>query len=307
MPLTLVEAAKINSGEILLSTIMEEYARQSDPLRVLPIQDIEGNALKYNREQALPGIGFRGVNQAYTESVGVINPIMEPLVIAGGDLDVDRFIVQTMGEGQRATHTLMKVKSLALAWTLKFIKGDSTSDPKEFDGLQVRLVGGQLVSNSAGTGAALSLVNLDALIDAVQSPTHLIMNKTMRRRLTAASRLSTVGGFINYTQDEFGRQITQYGELPILIADEDHTSSQILPFTEAAAGGGTASTSIYCISVADNGVTGIQNGQMDVRDLGELQDRPVFRTRVEWYSGMAIFQSKSAARLYGITDAAVVA
>jgi hypothetical protein len=46
---------------------------------------------------------------------------------------------------------------------------------------------------------------------------------------------------------------------------------------------------------------------MDVRDLGELQTQPVSRTRCEWYSGLAIFQGKSAARLYDITDAAVVA
>jgi hypothetical protein len=307
MALTLVEAAKINSGDVLRSTIIEEFARQSDILRVLPFEDISGNALKYNREEALPGIGFRGVNEAYTESVGVLNPIMEPLVIAGGDLDVDRFIVQTMGPQTRASHTLLKVKALALAVTGKFIKGDSTSDPREFDGLQVRLVGDQLVSNGSSTGAALSLGNLDAAIDAVDNPTALVMNKTMRRRLTAASRTTSVGGFITFEQDNFGRQQTRYGELPILIADEDQTGAQILPFTEAAEGGGTASTSIYVVSFADSGVTGIQNGTMDVRDLGELDEKPVFRTRVQWYPGIAIFQSKSASRLYGITNAAVVA
>lgn len=306
MALTLVEAAKLNSGDVLRSTIIEEFARQSDLLRVLPFDNIEGNALKYNREQSLPGIGFRGVNEAFAESVGVLNPIMEPLVIAGGDLDVDRFIVQTMGASQRSVQTLMKVKALALAWAAKLIKGDSTSDMREFDGLQTRLVGDQLVSNGSSTGAALSLANLDAVIDAVDSPTHLVMNKTMRRRLTTATRDTTVGGQINYSQDEFGRRVAMYAELPILIVDEDHTGSAVLPFTEAAEGGGSTSTSIYVLSMTPNGLTGIQNGTMSVRDLGELDDKPVFRTRVEWYSGIAIFQSKAAARLYGITNAAVL-
>lgn len=81
---------------------------------------------------------FRGVNEAYTESTGVINPQTEPLVIAGGDLDVDKFIVSTMGIEQRSVQEAMKIKSLALAWTKAFIKGDSVTDNKTFDGLQAR-------------------------------------------------------------------------------------------------------------------------------------------------------------------------
>ena len=44
----------------------------------------------------------------------------------------------------------------------------------------------QLVENHATTGGALSIANLDALLDAVDNPTHLVMNKTMARRLNAA-------------------------------------------------------------------------------------------------------------------------
>jgi len=66
MALTLVEAAKINPGDVLKSAIIEQYARTSDILRVLPFEDIQGNAVKYNQESALPGVGFRGVNEGYT-------------------------------------------------------------------------------------------------------------------------------------------------------------------------------------------------------------------------------------------------
>jgi hypothetical protein len=103
MALTLVEAAKLNSGDVVRSSIIEMFARSSDILRVLPFQGIAGNALKYNREDILPGVGFRGVNEAYTESTGVLNPITETLAIAGGDLDVDRYLIQTMGAGTRAS------------------------------------------------------------------------------------------------------------------------------------------------------------------------------------------------------------
>jgi hypothetical protein len=309
MALTLVEAAKLYAGDPVRSAIIELYARNSDILRTLPFMEIQGNAYKYNREETLPGIGFRGVNEAYTESTGILNPITEPLVIAGGDLDVDKFIVDTMGANQRSVQEAMKVKALSLNWTLKFIKGDQTSEPREFDGLQVRCTGDQVID--AGTtsgGDALSLAKLDELIDAVENPQYLIMNKTMRRRLTQASRTYTVGGFITYSQDEFGRTQTVYNDLPILIADKDNDGNQILPFTEVSYNSGTStSASIYCVSFGDGMLMGLQNGGMDVRDLGEIQIKPCFRTRVEWYNGVAVFNGRSAARLRYISNAAITA
>ena len=121
------------------TAIVEMYARNADILRVLPFDNIAGNALKYNREDILPGVGFRGVNEGFTESVGVLNPITESLVIAGGDLDVDRFITQTMGANQRSVQEGLKVKALAHRWTLAFIKGDSRLTHASLTGLQRRI------------------------------------------------------------------------------------------------------------------------------------------------------------------------
>ena len=308
MALTLVEAAK-RSTNPLQSGVIEMFARSSDIMMALPFQGIQGNALRYNREETLPGIGFRGVNEAYAESTGILNPITEPLVIAGGDLDVDMFILNTMGMDQRTAQEAMKVKALSLAWSAAFLRGDSTTDPRSFDGLQARVTGAQLSNVGAvGAGAALSLLALDALIDSVDSPTHLIMNKTMRRRLTQAARTPAIGGNVNWEQDQFGRQQAFYNDLPILIADYDNLGNQVLPFAEPTPNGTPAqTTSIYCVSLQPSMLVGIQNGEIDVRDLGELDTQPVMRTRVEWYAGVAAFHGRCAARLRNITNAAVVA
>lgn len=310
MAMTLVEAAKqaANGGAQLRSSIIQMFAEQSDILRTLPFSPINGNALRYNREETLPGVGFRGVNEAYTEDIGVINPVTEPLVIAGGDLDVDKFILTTMGADQRTVREAMKVKALGHRWTKAFIKGDSTSDAREFDGLQVRLTGTQKISaGSTSGGTALSLAKLDELIDAVDSPTHLIMNRSMRRRLSAAARLTTVGGYITYSLDEFGRTVTRYNDLPILLTDQDNTGAEYLAFDEAASAGASTATSIYCVSLREGMLSGIQSGDMTVTDLGELQTKPVLRTRVEWYAGIALFHARAAARLWSIGDLAAVA
>lgn len=307
MALTLVEAAKRYQNPVQ-SAIVEMFPTYSDVLQFLPFNSIQGSAMRYNREETLPGVGFRGVNESYTESTGVLNPVTEPLVIGGGDLDVDAFILRTQGADQRSVQEAMKVKALALRWTETFIKGDNATEPREFDGLQTRLTGSQVISaGTTANGAALSLAKLDELIDAVDSPTHLIMNKAMRRRLSAAARLSTVGGYITYTPDAFGRKIMQYNDLPILIADQDETGTDILGFTEAAYSGTSTATSIYCVSFTEGMMTGIQSGEPMVKDLGELETKPVFRTRVEWDCGIAIFHAKAAARLKHIGDLAVVA
>ena len=301
MAITLLEAAKLNSGDVYKAGVLQKFAETSDILRVLPFEGIAGNSLKYNVEETLPGIGFRGVNESFDESTGIINPKTESLTIAGGDLDVDKFIVDTMGTDQRSVQEAMKIKALALAWTRTFIKGDNESEPREFDGLQVRLTGDALIANHA-TGAGLSLAKLDEAIDEVDGANYLIMSKSIRRRLTVAARTAAVGGNITYTQDEFGRQVTKYNDIEILIAGKDNTNTEILGFTET---GSTAS--IYIVAFGEGEVSGLENGGMDVRDMGELESKPAFRTRVEWYSGMGVFAPRTAARLKNITDAAATA
>ena len=306
MALTLLEAAKLNPGDVIKNSIIELYAGSSDILTYLPFEDISGNALSYNREGKLPGVGFRGVNESYTASTGVLNPVTESLVIAGGDLDVDKFIVQTMGANQRAAHEAMKVRALSLAWTAKFFNGDTASDPREFDGLKTRIAGSQKIqAGSTDNGTPLSLNKLDEAIDQTLNPTHIIMNKAMRRRLTTAARNYQVGGFITYDKDAFGRTITKYNDLPILIVDLDNDGNSIIGNTEACTGGTATGTSVYVVSFGDNMLTGIQNGGVDVRDLGELQTSPVFRTRVEWYNGIAAFNGRAATRIWSISDAAI--
>lgn len=308
MALTLVEAAKLDSGDVIRSAVIELYAGSSDILANLPFESIQGNALKYNRESSLPGIGFRGVNEAYTPSTGIVNPMTEALVIAGGDLDVDKFIIDTMGGNQRAVHEGMKIRALSLAWTRKFIKGDTASDPREFDGLQVRVTGSQIISaGSTANGAALSLATMDEAIDQTLNPTHLIMSKAMARKFSTAARSTSVGGYITYAPDALGRRIMQYNDLPILTVDLDNAGVAILPFAEAAASGTDTATSIYVVSMTADGLQGLQNGTVNVRDLGELQTAPVFRTRIEWYNGMAIYNGRAVTRIKNIGNLAIVA
>ena len=305
--ITLFEASKLNPGEVLRNTVIEHFARTSDLLRVTQFINVDGGAYVYNMEGSLPGVAFRGVGEAYTASAGIMNPETERLRVAGGDLDVDLATLKMTSEDVRGAHELKKVKALSLTIGAKMINGDSTADPREFDGLRVRITGDQLLENgSTDGGDALSIANLRDLIDQVDDPTHLIMSKKMRNLLSAAATDSSIGGYITYTQDEFGSRVTMFDGLPIVIIDYDANGDQIVAFDEVGFTGSTATaTSIYCVNMGDEGVIGLQNGIMEVRDLGELQAQPVMRTRVEWLVGMAVMHGRAAARLRGISNAAV--
>jgi hypothetical protein len=308
MALTLIEAAKMETGDVYRAGVIEYYAGSSEILQILPFEDIAGNAYKYNQEQSLPGVGFRGVNESYAPSTGVINPQTESLVIAGGELDVDTFIVKTMpGSDIRGVHERMKLRSLALSVTKKFIKGDSASDPREFDGLQKRLTGNQLIAaGNTANGTPLSLEKLDEAIDQTLNPTHIVMNKALRRKMTVAARDTTIGGYISYETNAFGQQVMMYNGLPIVTVDLDNAGAEILPFSEAATSGTATATSLYVLSVGDGAVMGIQNsGGMMVEDLGVLQSEPKYRTRVEWFMGLCILNGRAATRLYSISNAAI--
>lgn len=307
---TLLQAAEMANGrdEVKRGAIIELFA-EPDLLRVLPFLDIQGGAYSYIQEGQLPGVAFRGINESYTTTSGVVNPQVERLRIAGGDLDVDKSLLKTHGPSIRSTQEAMKVKALALYLAGKLVNGDSQVDAREFDGLRVRIIGDQKIAAGATPGGdPLSLSVLDEAIDQVDGANYLLMSKKMRNRLSAASRQTGVAGFITWDKDDFGTRIAYYNDLPILVTDYDDKNQQVIAFNEACPGGGaTTGTSIYVLAIGDSGVVGLQNGVMEVTDLGEVPDKPVLRTRVEWLISLAVLNGRAAARVWGIKDAPVVA
>lgn len=304
MSITLLEAAKLVQNP-LQRGVIEIFPRVSPVLERLPFFNVNGQAYVYNQEETLPGVAFRGINGSYTESTGVVNPVTERLYVLGGISAVDRALVKTQGNvnSLRATYDGMKAKAVALEFTKKFFKGSSETDPNEFDGLEARLTGNQVINagNTSG-GDALTTDKLDELIDSVQgSPDVLFMNKAMRRKVNALVRESSQA--TEAVSDAFGRRLFSYAGIPIAVIEEDKDGNLILPFTEDNPGGGTAaSTSIYAVRFgAAEWVSGLQAGAMDVEDLGLNSTK--YETLIEWICGMGVFHPKAAARLRGIKNA----
>lgn len=307
--LTILEYAKLNPGTVLRDGVIKQFADRSMILEMLPFMDIAGNAYAYNRETTLPGIAWRGINESYTESTGAINPQAETLKILGGDADTDVQLVKQFGQGRRAVDVNMKVKAAAHAFASAFIEGDNSTDPRQIDGLRTRLTGSQKLSNgSTNGGDPLSLYNLDRLIDLVDDPSALLFPKSLRTRLTPAARSTSVGGNVTWDVEQFGRRVLRYNDIPVIVPYESNQGTDFMAFDEIGAGGATATaSSVYCVSFGPEGVFGIQNSPIEVRDLGEVDDTPAYRTRIEWAPGIVLASAYGAARLYGISNAAIVA
>lgn len=317
MAVTLAQAALLSEND-LQQGVIETFVQLSAVLDRLPLMSIEGNAYAYNVEATLPGVAFRSVNEAYVESTGTVNQLTESLVIMGGDADVDRFIVQTRGNinDQRATQTRLKVKAASYLFQDTFFNGDVAVNPKAFDGLKKRLTGAQVVDYSTnGTGVNVDdtvrngfFDALDSLVAAVPgldgSNGAIYANSGLVAKIRSAGR--RIGGVEMVREDMTGKRVLQWNGIPVLDPGLNLAGTAVLPQTEVQGTSGATASSIYAVKFGqdetDGGVTGLTNGGIMVDDLGQLQSAPVFRTRIEFYCGNAVFGGRAAARLRGVLN-----
>ena len=296
MALNLSEAKKHTTNPQELAIVSELAA--GPLLSVLPFREIQGNGLFWKREESLGDVGFRNYNANYAEAYAEVSQQSESLRLFGGDIKIDRAILELEGPESRAYQVQAKTRAMRLSWESLFINGDSNQSPSEFDGLAARLPAADYATNSqvirnAGAAAALDLGALDEAIDAVDAQggtKYLVMSKSARRHLTKTARNSAQ---IDIARNEFGYQQMVYAGLPVIELDRDHQNAAILDSAPA-------DQSIYVVTFGNDLLTGIQNGGVQVRDLGESSASPQVVIRVEWYCGLAMVNGRSAARLTNV-------
>ena len=177
----------------------------------------------------------------------------------------------------------------------------------EFDGLRRRIVNGQLfaATGNPATNGGLKLEVLDEAIDAVPGANVIVCNLSFGRKLTKAAKNRDIAGDITYTVDDFGRRVTRYNGIPLVFVERDDQEREIIDFNEIGpdAGAGAVCSSAYVLALGEGKCHGIQNGILEVEDLGKMESKPAYLTRLEWLIGMAIPNGRAAARIWGITKA----
>lgn len=297
MALLLSEAAKL-STDVLQRGVIETILKDSPVLERLPFMTIEGNSYKYTQENTLGSADFYGVNGTWSESAATFTQQSDTLSILGGDADMDNFIQRTASsvQDQRAIQVAKKAKAVAHKFEETFVYGDTATDPNAFKGIANLITNSDQILEAGANGAALTLTMLDQLIDRVKGgkPDMLLMSKRSRRKLKGL--LTASAHYLERGESSFGRQVMMYDGIPVEVSD-------FILDTETK-GSSSACSSIYALSFgAEEALAGLQNGGIEVIDVGQMETKDATRVRIRWYCGLALFNQLRCAKLVGVTGA----
>jgi hypothetical protein len=290
----------------------------SDFINLLPQKPIKGTTYKYRVEEVAPGVAWRDVNEAYSESTGVIAPRIESTMIVGGDIFLDNALLRNQRSGGdavdlKAEQYDMKARSMARELERAYFEGDDLVNPKEMPGLRRRLTGAQVIQAALNAGATLTLGMIDSLIDAVDASIgqiHLFMNITNARKLTNLVLAGPANGAmqIQYTSvNDTETRITRYAGIPVHSVIDGWDATTLLGFDEDPGNGTATSSSIYAVIFDEQmGVCGLISGGdgdplVSVREVGETTaGAPGLMGRIECYPGLMIKSPRCCARLRNV-------
>jgi hypothetical protein len=294
MALLLAEAAKL-STDTLQRGVIETIIYDSPVLQTLPFMTIEGNSYRYNQENTLGNADFYAVNAVWAESAATFTQQAATLAILGGDADVDNFIQRTLSniQDQRAVQVAKKAKAVRNRFESSFVTGSVVADPNSFNGVGALITNANQIVTAGANGAALTLAMLDDLIDRVKGgkPEMLLMSKRSRRKLKSLLVAST--HYIERGESSYGRQVMMYDGIPVEVSDW-------VPDNEVQGGSGAVCSTIYALSLGPESLMGLQNGGVEVVDVGQLETKDAARVRIRWYCGLALFNQLRTAKLIGI-------
>lgn len=303
MPLLQTEAAKL-SNNVLEQGVIEEIITSDAMYSMLPFMHIMGKAYVYNREHSLSEADFLSPYDTVNEGAADFTEIVSQLKILVGDVDVDNFLEETQSDSnnQTAVQIAAKAKGMARKFQRALAQGDSSLDPKSFDGLpRLSDPANTLVANAnGGNGEALTFARLDTLLRMVPLGCDALVMRGGTHDAVLAS-LRTLGGTRpdHIVLPQYSNvPIPVYRGIPILIND-------FLSGTEVM-GTNPGTCSIYAVRFNEaDGLHGIFGGPtagVRMETVGTLQTKDAMRYRMKWYVGTVLKSTKSLARLQGIAN-----
>lgn len=296
---TLVESAKL-TNDMLLAGVIENVVTTNPLYEVMPFMEIEGNALAYNRENALGDVQFLGVGGTVTaKAAATFTRVTSSLTTLIGDAEVNGLIEATRSNvtDQKAAQVGSKAKSIGRQYQTTMITGDGTSDT--FVGLSTLCASGQKIP----TVGAYDLSDLDALIDLVKDKDGVVDYFMMPARsvrtyfgLLRGLGGASIGDVITLPS---GRKLPSYRGIPIFTND----------YIPINGGVGTDETTIFAGTFDDgsgqhgiSGLTATGASGMRVQEVGAKETADETITRVKMYCGLALFSALGLAALTGVTN-----
>ena len=230
MAVTLAQA-KLNVQDDIQAGIIDEFAKSSYLLNNIPFDDVVsplggGASLTYGYTRLVtqPTADFRAVNEEYTPQEVKKQRYTVDLKIFGGAFEIDRIIAGMGGiVDEVQLQAAQKAKAASALFCDTVINGDSATNAKAFDGLDVALTGTdtEVTTTADLSTSALVTTNYMAFLDEFDeflsnlngTPDALLMNSKMAAKMRAVARRA---GMYQTTQDAYGRTVEQYGGIPFV-------------------------------------------------------------------------------------------
>jgi hypothetical protein len=304
---TLAESAKL-SLDLLVQGVIENVITVNPIFQVLPFDQIEGNSLKYNRENALGDAEFITVGDTIVaKAAATFTSVTSSLTVLIGDAEVDHFIQTTRSNmtDQKAVQVASKAKSIGRKYQDTMVNGDDSVVTDSFDGMLI-LTAASMKHATATNGENLSFAILDALMDLVvakdgQVDFFMMPARTIRAYLALLRALG--GAAINETVAlPGGTQQISYRSVPIFRNDW-------IPVNQVQGSSGSVCTTVFAGCFDDgsrkvglSGLTTTNNSGVFVTEVGESETKNETITRVRFYSGLALFSEKALASASGILN-----
>ena len=223
MAMTLAEM-KVGMSDKVAEQVVDTFLRESEILQLLPfdncVSPTGGSTLTYSYVQKkLPATAeFRAINSEYTTSQTTLESKTANLKIFGGAFEMDRVLKNSEGKYNNMAFQLEeKIKAAISLFHYTLINGNSTTQTKEFDGLDKMLAGTSTEFNN-GTGSAIDLstiektkANMDQFYELLQNliketeADALLMNTKMISKIQTIARLL---GYRTETEEAFGKKVT---------------------------------------------------------------------------------------------------
>lgn len=276
MAVTLAQA-KLNTQDKLQMSVIDEFRKSSFLLDNLPFDNTVGPSggtftYGYHRLITQGTAGFRAVNEEYTASEVEKKRYTVDLKIFGGAFKIDR-VIANMGSAidEVSLQMQQKIKAASALFSDTVINGDSATDAKAFDGLNVALTGSSTEFNASGTVIDLStaekikasadefLLRLHkALATLDGKPTALMGNSDM---IATLEFLAKYTGRYQTTQNEFGQYISTYNGVPLIDLGAKAGSNSPIVGNDASKG-----TSLYFVRFGLDGFHAVSpSGQLPIQ------------------------------------------
>ena len=275
MAITLAEM-KVGMADKVFDQVIDTFLRESEILQLLPFDNCVspsgGSTLTYSYVQAvLPSTAeFRALNTEYTDSAAKLEKKSADLKIFGGKFPMDRVLKQSEGKFNNLAFQMeQKIKAAISLFHYTIINGDSTTNNKEFDGLDKMLAGTTSEFNKSAvldvstaeklkTNADQFYELLTTLIRETDADALLMNSKSIAKVQTLARIL----GYKTESEAAFGKKVVSMDGVRLMDLKNHYTVS------------GSSATAVSCVkdgisrtvSTSQTGLTDIYAVKFDVND-----------------------------------------